>query len=132
MLSERSQKQSPHIAVPSYEMCLCVCSVAWLCLTLCNPVDLACRVLCPWNFPREFFPAKILERVALSYSRGIFSCRSQTCIFCVSCIGRQILYHCATWEAHEMYRIGKSTETETGLALARSWGGQGEQRVKTE
>ena len=25
--------------------------------------------------------------------------RSQTCISCVSCIGRWILYHCSTWES---------------------------------
>ena len=41
-------------------------------------------------------------------------------------------YHYATWEAQEMYRIGKSMETETGLVLATSWGGEGDQRVKSE
>ena len=41
-------------------------------------------------------PARILEWAAISYSRGSFPSRDQTH---VSCIGRQILYHCATWDA---------------------------------
>ena len=37
----------------------------------------------------------MLEWVAFSYSRGSSQPRDLTC---VSCIGRQILYHCAAWE----------------------------------
>ena len=37
--------------------------------------------------------AQILEWVAISYSRVLSWLRDQTCISCVSCIGRQILYH---------------------------------------
>ena len=40
--------------------------------------------------------ARILEWVAMPSSRGSSQPRDQTH---VSCIGRQILYHCATWEA---------------------------------
>ena len=40
----------------------------------------------------------ILEQVAISNSRGSSHPRDRTCIFCVSCIGRQVLYHWATWE----------------------------------
>ena len=40
--------------------------------------------------------ASILEWVAFSYSRASSWPRDQTCI---SCVGRQILYHCTTWEA---------------------------------
>ena len=39
--------------------------------------------------------AKILELVAISYSRGSSQSRDWTC---VSCIGRPILYHRAPWE----------------------------------
>ena len=39
--------------------------------------------------------ARILEWVAISFSKGSSWSRDQTCI---SCIGKQILYHCATWE----------------------------------
>ena len=42
----------------------------------------------------------ILEWVAIPFSRGSPQPRDLTCISCISCIGRQILYHCATWEAH--------------------------------
>ena len=42
------------------------------------------------------FQARILKWVAISYSRGSFWPRDQTC---ASCIGRRTLYHCTTWEA---------------------------------
>ena len=42
--------------------------------------------------------ARILESVAISFSRESSWPRDRTHISCVSCIGRQILYHCATWE----------------------------------
>ena len=44
-----------------------------------------------------FSQARIPEWVAISYSKGSSQLRGQTC---VSCIGRQILYDCAIWEAH--------------------------------
>ena len=49
------------------------------------------RLLCPRNFP-----GKNAGVVAISFSRGSSRPRDQTH---VSCIGMQILYHCATWEA---------------------------------
>ena len=39
------------------------------------------------------FQARILEWVAISYSRGSSWSRSWTCVSCVSWIGRWILYH---------------------------------------
>ena len=45
------------------------------------------RFLC-----HEIVQAGILEWVAISYSRGSFRPRDQTCISCVSCIGRQIFF----------------------------------------
>ena len=45
------------------------------------------------------FPAWILEWVAIFYSRGSPQFRDWTHISYISCIGRWILYHCATWEA---------------------------------
>ena len=44
---------------------------------------------------------RILELVAISYFRGSFQPRDQTRVFCVSCIGRWVLYHWATWEVIE-------------------------------
>ena len=45
------------------------------------------------------FQAGLLEPVAISYSRVSSLPREQTCISFISCTGRQILYHCVTWEA---------------------------------
>ena len=42
--------------------------------------------------------ARILERVAISSSRGSSQLRDWTHVFCVSCISMQILYHWATRE----------------------------------
>ena len=59
-----------------------------------TPWTVACRILCPWDFP-----GKLLEWVAISFNRGSSWPRNQTYI---SCIGGQILYHWATWEAPRM------------------------------
>ena len=42
---------------------------------------------------------RILEWVAVVFSRGPSPPRDQTHVSCVSCIGRQVLYHQPTWEA---------------------------------
>ena len=65
---------------------------AQLCLTLCDPVDCSPQ----GSSVHGIFQARILEWLAISYSRGSFPSRDQTH---VSCIGREILYHCATLEA---------------------------------
>ena len=46
------------------------------------------------------FQARILEQVAISSSRGSSWPRDRTCLSCISCIGRQILYHCAISLTH--------------------------------
>ena len=60
---------------------------------LCNPVD--------WSSPGSsvhgISQARILEWVAMPFSRASSRPRDQTC---VSCIGRQILHCWATREAH--------------------------------
>ena len=40
----------------------------------------------------------LLEWVAISFSRGSSRPKDQTHVSCISCICRQILYHCTTWE----------------------------------
>ena len=50
----------------------------------------------PDPFVHGIFQAKVLGWVAISSSTGSSQPRDQTW---VSCMGRQILYHCATWEA---------------------------------
>ena len=71
--------------------------------TLCDPMN--CSP--PGSSAHGIFQARILEWVAISYSRGFSSPRDHTrisCISCVSCIGRQILYPCATWKARHATR----------------------------
>ena len=53
----------------------------------------------PGSSVHGIFQARILDWVAISYSRGSFWPRDQICTSYVSCIGRWILYHCPTWEA---------------------------------
>ena len=44
--------------------------------------------------------ARILEWVAISFSRRSSQLRDRTRIFCISCTGRQILFHWATSSSH--------------------------------
>ena len=68
---------------------MCVCSVTQLCLALRKPMDSSP----PGSSVHEIFQARILERIATSYSGGSSGAGKQTCVSRVSCIGRQILYH---------------------------------------
>ena len=74
---------------PSGNGCVHACSVAQSCLTLCDPMD--CSP--PGSSVHGILQARILEWVAISSSRGSSQPRVPTCI---SCIGRQMLYHWAT------------------------------------
>ena len=65
------------------------------CLTLCDPMDCS-----PPGSVHGTFQSRILEWVAISYSRRPSRPRDWIHISCVPCIGRQILYQCTTWETH--------------------------------
>ena len=69
--------------------------VALSCLTLCNTMDYSP----PGSSVHEFSQTRILEWVAMLSSRGSSRPRDRTHVFCISCIGRHILYYHATWEA---------------------------------
>ena len=71
------------------------CSVAKSCSTLCTSKD--CSPL--GSSVHEILQSRILEWVAMPFSRGSFRSRDRTCVSCVCCTGRWILYHRATWEA---------------------------------
>ena len=70
-------------------MCLCVCVCAQSCLTLCHPIDYSP----PGSSAHESFQLRILERVAISYSRGSSQLRGWICVSYIFCIGRKVLYH---------------------------------------
>ena len=86
--------------VYSTDLCVCpstntlITALTQSCPTLCSPLD--CSP--PGSSVHGMFQAKILELAAISYSRGSSWPRDLTCIS-VFCIGRWILYPCATWEA---------------------------------
>ena len=75
-------------------MC-CVCSVTQSYWTFCNPM--ICSL--PGSSVHGIFQAGILKWVAIFYSRGSSLPKDRNCISYVSCIGRQILYHCTAEEA---------------------------------
>ena len=62
------------------------CLVPQSCPTLCDPID--CSL--PGSSVHGIFQVRILEWVAISFSRGSSQPRDQ---ILASCIGRQILYH---------------------------------------
>ena len=70
---------------------LFVCSDVQSCLTLCDSMD--CSP--PGSSVHGILQARILEWVAMSFSRGSSWPSDWTCISCI----RGILYRCATWEA---------------------------------
>ena len=90
-----------------------------LCPPLCDPIDgsppgysipgiLQARTL-EWVViffsVHGILQARILEWVAIPFPSGSSRPRDWTHISWISCIGRRILYHCATWEAHSILSI---------------------------
>ena len=65
------------------------------CPALCDPMD--CSL--PGSSAHGILQARTLEWVTIFYSREFSQPGDRTSISCVSCAGRRILYHCATWEA---------------------------------
>ena len=91
----------------------CCCLVVKPCLTLCHPM--ACSP--PGSPVHGIFQARILEWVAISFSRASSQPRDWTHI---SCIGRQILYHWVTWEARDATLQVKPVEKLEGGAFILS------------
>ena len=78
---------------------LCECMLSHSVMSDCGPMD--CSQ--PGSSVYGIFQARKLERVTISYSRGSSRPRDQTH---VPCIGRQILYLCATCEAPSTTILG--------------------------
>ena len=91
-----TQASGAHTHMHFWSICmLCVFSI---CPTPCNPMD--CNM--PGSSVPGILQARILEWAVISSSRGSSRSRDQTCISCVSCIGRQILYRWASGEARSI------------------------------
>ena len=69
-------------------------------LTLCNPTDCSSS----GSSLLGIFLARIPEWVDIFSSRRSLWPRDQNCVSCVSCIGKWILYHWATWRALKVTR----------------------------
>ena len=69
----------------------------------------------PWTVthqtPDGISQAITLEWVAISFSRESSWPRDQTCVSCISCIGRRIPNQCTTWETLDNKWIMSSTIT---------------------
>ena len=70
------------------------------CLTLCNPMT--CSL--PGSSVRGILQARILEWVAVTFSRGSSWRRDWTRVSCVSCMTGRFFTTSATWEAPGLLR----------------------------
>ena len=75
-------------------ICVCVWSISHI-YFFCKSMD--CSP--PGSSVHGISQARILEWVAISFSRGCSQPRDQTCISYITCIGRWFLTTSATWEA---------------------------------
>ena len=85
-------------------LCVCVCVCIFVCSCL---VTQSCPTLCdfmdcspPGSSVHRIFQARILEWVAISSSRESSRPRDWTCVSCVSCLGKRVLYQLSHWENH--------------------------------
>ena len=83
------------ITIVSQISCMYAYSLALSRLALCNSMD--CSP--PGSSGHGIFQARRLEWVVIPFSMSSSQARDWTHDSCVSCIGRQILYHRVTWEA---------------------------------
>ena len=86
---------------------LCACINDQLCSILCDPID--CSP--PGSSIHGILQAGILEWVPSSYSKRCSQPRDWTHVSCISCISRQILYHCTTWETKMWFTWPKKVYT---------------------
>ena len=100
--------------------CRWVLGVSFCILVACAPSRVSLRphgLQLAGSSVHGIFLAKILEWVAVSYSRGSSWPRDLTHVFCVSCIGRRILYHPTTWLL-TLYQISNLQILSTFLWVA--------------
>ena len=89
------------------------CSLAWLCPTLCNSWTAARQHLLSMGFSRQEY----WHGLPLPPPGESSQLRDWTRISCISCIGRRILYHWASWEAPSAHKLSSKP-------VSTSWGSQ--------
>ena len=102
-----------HLILTKSLWCTLYCFL-WLCMSAQVLSDSLQPMHCSplGSSVHEIIPARILEWVAVSYSRGSSWPRDQTCVYCISCIGRQILYHWAIREAYCLLFIHREIKVQ--------------------
>ena len=94
--------------------------VVQLCLALCYPMNCSPTGSSVYRISQGRIP----ETVAIFSSSGSSQPRDRTHISCVSCIGRLILYHRVTWEAHlSIYTHTYIYDLEEPTRLGHEWTG---------
>ena len=84
-----------------------VCSVRQSCPTLCNPVASSPQASLSMKFPRQEYWSRLCSRESSQP-------RDQIHFSCISCVGRQVLYHNATWEALCLLYFSKKSKSSVG------------------
>ena len=87
------------VCVYRHTMLMCVHAQSLHRVRLCDPIY--CSLPCSSIY--GILQPRILEWVAISFSRGSSWPRDWTHISCISYIGKQILYHWVIWEAYNVY-----------------------------
>ena len=83
---EESYHQRTRVLFTQLQKSLSLCVCTQSCLTLCNTMD--CSP--PGSADHEISQARILEWVAISFSRGSSQPRDQTHISCISCFADRL------------------------------------------
>ena len=94
------------VCVRACVLCVCVCFQSHP--TLCDPMDCSS----PGSSVHRIFQERILQWVAVFCARGSSQHRDRTNVFC---IGRWVLYHCATWEAKTSAFLSKGDVVIIGI-----------------
>ena len=101
-------------------VCVCMCAQSLSCVQLFVTPWTVASLLCPWDIL-----GKNTEMGCHFLLQGIGRFTDQThisCIPCISCTGRQILYHWATWEAQVyMYIWWWWCSCKSWLTLVTPW-----------
>ena len=104
------------------------CSDAQSCPTLATPWTIVYQAPLSMGFSRHEYGSGLAFPPPRESSRP----RHQTCITCISCIGRWILYHYTTWETHLhrylsvfLWKGGESqaVQGKGALSLTKHWMG---------
>ena len=108
-ISFKSHLFPPSVLCKTFLSTLSVCVCVCVCMRACmlSHVQLfAILYTVTWlgSSVHGIFEARILDWVAIS-SRGSSRPRNWTHMSCVSCIGRWILYHWATWEGFSLLSL---------------------------